>query len=424
MNPHSLIGKGIWIWKTTNCENGDLDAIVRRATSAGFTHLILKIADGDDPYQIWDRRDTALELIPRLHAAGITVWGWNYIYGDPPARDAGKPRYWELEAQGNVKRIQQLIPLGLQGFVIDAEREYETILDRHTKAAGYVKIMRDALPDFPLALASWKFPSTHRGFAWQAFRSQIDLDMPQVYWIGSHNSVTQLERAYTEFTALAPQLPFIPAGPTFFEHDWRPTVQDLTDFLTQCVTRKLPAANFWTWDHLGLRGDEKYNPAKLNFTAEWDAIANFPWPGATAPVSRSESETRPSAATISSAPAGTPVPQTLPTLTGDLFNQLTTALNSRNPDLIVSLYNPTAGHVTAQSTVIGLPAIRAFYVGLLALMPDARFTLTPTLTPDNLRTFNWTATSANGAVTDGRDLLGLLDGKIQYHYTAYTFRAR
>src|SRR3990172_4613572 len=150
VNPHNLKGKGIWIWKTTNCESGDLDAIVARAKSAGFTHVVLKIADGDDAYQIWDRRDTALELIPKLRQAGLAVWGWNYIYGDPPARDAGKQKYWELEAMGNVKRIKQLIPAGLQGFVIDAEREYETILDRHNKAAAYMKIMRDNLPDLPL----------------------------------------------------------------------------------------------------------------------------------------------------------------------------------------------------------------------------------------------------------------------------------
>ena len=410
MTAHNLKGKGIWIWKTTNCESGDLDVIVARAKSAGFTHVVLKIADGDDAYQIWERRDTALELIPKLRQAGLDVWGWNYIYGDPPARDAGKQKYWELEAVGNVKRIKQLIPAGLQGFVIDAEREYETILDRHNKAAAYMKIMRDNLPDLPLALAAWKFPSVHRGFAWNSFRARIDLDMPQVYWIGAHNSVAQLDRSSQEFSALAPKLTFIPIGPTFFEHDWRPTAQDLVDFIKRCAALGFPGANFWAWDHLGLRGNEAHNPRKLNFTAEWDAIASFQWPGTPAP-------------TATPAPVVVSAPPT-PVLTGDIVNQYLTALNAHNPDLVASLYNANAGHVTAQSTVIGAAAIRAFYVGLFAMLPDAKFTVTPTVTQDKVRMFTWSAAGSTGSVTDGSDILGLLNGRIQYHHSAFTFKAK
>jgi len=38
----------------------------------------------------------------------------------------------------------------------------------------------------------------------------------------------------------------------------------------------------------------------------------------------------------------------------------------------------------------------------------------------NTRHFTWTATSSKGKVTNGNDTLGILDGKIVYHYSYYT----
>jgi len=113
-----------------------------------------------------------------------------------------------------------------------------------------------------------------------------------------------------------------------------------------------------------------------------------------------------------------------PVLTGDIVNQYLTALNAHNPDLVASLYNANAGHVTAQSTVIGAAAIRAFYVGLFAMLPDAKFTVTPTVTQDKVRMFTWSAAGSTGSVTDGSDILGLLNGRIQYHHSAFTFKAK
>ena len=398
MNPHNLTGKGIWIWKIFQCDNGNADAIVARALAARFTHVIVKICDGDDAYNIWKDgnqwRDYTLELIPKLSNAGITVWGWNYIYGDPPPRDAGKPNYWVLEAQANVKRINQLRPLGLRGFVIDAEREYETIPDRWNKAAAYLKVLRDNLPDLPIALASWKQPTLHGGFPWAQFRARIDLDLPQVYWIQAHNPVAQVNRSFQEFSAMQPPLPYVAAGPTFFEHNWRPTPQELTDFLTKCVALGLPAANFWAWDHLGLRGGEPYNPAHLNFTAEWDAVANFNWLG--------------------SQPAPAPQPP------ADILTQYFAALNTRNPDTTAALYNANAGHVTAQATTIGQPGIRAVFAALFVRLPNAVFTMTGSNSLGTIRTFTWTAASPGGSVTNGSDTLGLVNGRIQYHHTSYT----
>ncbi len=410
MNPHNLSGKGIWIWKTFQCENGNPDAIVARALAAQYTHVIVKICDGDDAYNIWKDgnqwRDYTLDLIPKLSNAGISVWGWNYIYGDPPPRDAGKPNYWVLEAQANVKRINQLRPLGLRGFVIDAEREYETIPDRANKAAAYMQVLRNNLPDLPIALASWKQPQLHGGFPWAQFRAKTDLDMPQVYWLSAHNPVAQLQLSVQQFSAMPPQLPYAAAGPAFFQNNWRPSVQELIDFLNKAVALNLPAVNLWTWDYLGLRGGEPYNPAHLNFTAEWDAVANFNWPGSL-----------PVPAPAPQPPLPAPQPPQPP---ADLLAQYFAALNTRNPDTVAALYNGNAGHVTAQTTTIGQPGIRAVFAALFARLPNAVFTMTGSNSLGTIRAFTWTAAGPGGSVTNGSDTLGLLNGRIQYHQTSYT----
>ncbi|MBI4771719.1 MAG: hypothetical protein HY784_15220, partial [Chloroflexi bacterium] len=282
MLAHNLKGKGIWIRRVYECENADIGRMVDHAREAGYTHVLVKTSDGDDPYNI-DRsqRDFAAELIPRLRQAGIDVWAWHYVYGDPPPfKDTEKARYWELEAQQAVRRCRALAAMGLQGYVIDAEGEYDRIPDRANKARAFCRILRDGLPDLPIGLASWKWPSYHGPFPWSAFRENIDLDMPQVYWISEHNPVEQLQRSVDEFRRMQPQLPYVAAGPAFFEHNWRPTPDDITAFLRRSLELGLPAANLWAWDHLGLRGGESYNNQNLNFSAEWAAAAAFAWPGA------------------------------------------------------------------------------------------------------------------------------------------------
>ena len=84
LNASPLSGKGVWIRRIVACEQGQLAAIVTRAQSAGFTHIILKIGDGADAYNADPLTGDAFELTRRLREAGLSVWGWHYIYGDKP----------------------------------------------------------------------------------------------------------------------------------------------------------------------------------------------------------------------------------------------------------------------------------------------------------------------------------------------------
>ncbi len=41
-----LQGKGFYIWKIKECENGDIEKIAEKAADGNFSHVIVKIADG------------------------------------------------------------------------------------------------------------------------------------------------------------------------------------------------------------------------------------------------------------------------------------------------------------------------------------------------------------------------------------------
>lgn len=83
----ALTGKGMMIWKIPSCEEGNPSKIASVAKAAGFTHVLIKIADGTYSYNV--NRTTNIDLVPpvvsSLKAQGLKVWGWHYIYGDNPA---------------------------------------------------------------------------------------------------------------------------------------------------------------------------------------------------------------------------------------------------------------------------------------------------------------------------------------------------
>jgi len=105
----------------------------------------------------------------------------------------------------------------------------------------------------------------------------------------------------------------------------------------------------------------------------------------------------------------------------DIVEQYIAALNTREPDKVVSLYSPTAVHVTSARTVQGIEAIRAWYQYLFTtLLPGASITLTGYSGTGSSRHLTWTATSQLGNVNNGSDTFGLFNEKIAYHYTFFT----
>jgi hypothetical protein len=273
-------GKGIWIKRIMDCEQGDLETIVARARQAGFSHVILKIADGADPEHIDLNTgfDYAAELIARLTEAGIEAWSWHHIYGDTPVfKGILRAEYHLSEAERALQRTAQLQSAGLKGFIIKADEHYERIPERARKASQFSAIVRAGLGPLPIGLSSWKYPNSHRRFPWAEFRNHCDFDMPQVFWIGrQREAARQLETSLQRFARLEPALPIVATGPAFRQKKWQPLPDQLRAFLEKAIELGLPAANFWNWDSLSLTGDE--SDTQPDFREHWNVIAEFEWP--------------------------------------------------------------------------------------------------------------------------------------------------
>lgn len=364
----TLYGKGFFIWQIPRCENGIPSAIAARAVEAGLSHVLIKIADGSKWIYNYDF-DTNVDLVPpvvyALREAGIKVWGWHYIWGEYP----------QGEAQ---LAIERTLSLGLDGYVIDAEAEFKK--SGKTRAARrFAQTLRAGLPNIPIALSSYRFPRLHPNFPFSEFLQICDYSMPQVYFEHADNPEEQLERSVEQYMALDPARPVIPTAPTYFTSGWRPSAKEVTRILQKAKDMDLTAANAWSWDYTNRPGSEDL----------WHAVADFNW--------------------VPSAP----VP--------DICELLIGRMNQHNPIHVVDLYLDNAAHVTGARTVTGKDPIREWYRVLFEqLLPNGKFELTGRSGRRSSRNFTWKASSDNGDVLNGCDTLGLINGKIQYHYTYFT----
>jgi len=361
-----LKGKGFFIWKIKDCEKGNPEVIAKTALDAGMTHVLIKIADGAYPYNT--NLDTKADLIQpvaeALKSAGISVWGWHYVYGDYPINEA------------NIA-INQIKKLNIEGYVIDAEWEYKEP-GKKNAAETYMKLLRKSLPNLPIALSSYRFPTYHPQLPWKTFLDYCDFNMPQVYWEKAHNPEPQLTRTIKEFQALSPNRPVIPTGPTYRAGSWVPTQTDTLEFLQTSKKLNLDAVNFFSWDEC--------RPA---YTDLWNTIANFDWN------------------TASSKP--------------DISELFISALNTGNPEKVVEVYTNNAVHVTFQRTIQGIDLIKKWYDTFLnTFFPNCIFSLTGQSGSGSSRQISWSCKRNGNIIVNGTDTIGLLNQKIAYHYTHFT----
>lgn len=361
-----LNGKGFFTWKIPNCEGGNPAAIAAAAKAASLDYLLVKVADGISAYNgNWGAStDYNTPVIQALRTQGIQVWGWHYVYGDNPLG----------EARVAIQRIKQF---NLDGYVIDAETQYETQSKRQA-ARRFMQELRSALPDLPLALSSFRYPSVHAQLPWDEFLAHCDYVMPQVYWIHAHNPGLQLTKTLREFQSLSPQRPIIPTGAAFREHGWQPSIGEVNEFLSAAKKHNLSAVNFWEWS----------DARSTTLPGVWEAISKFAWNGVSTPQ--------------------------------DICQKYIDALNTGSVDTVVAMYSATAIHINSVRTAAGIDALRTWYATLLnQYLPGAKFKLTSFSGVGPTRHFTWTATSSQGSVENGNDTLGIVNDKIAYHYTFF-----
>ena len=355
----SLTGKGLIIWKVQACEYGNIQSIVHKAKSAGLTHVLVKVADGAQPYNA----SYLPGLVAGLKSAGISVWGWQYVYGNSPLDEAAAA----LAAAG---------PLHLDGLVVNAEREYE---GKFGQAGAYMERLSAGLKGTPLALTSFRAPEYHPNFPWTEFLSHCQLNMPQVFWTGGHDPAGLLRQTVEQFKHIYPVAPIIPTGAAYQDGGWRPSPAEIQTFLSAARQMALDGVNFWNWDYAG-----STQGADL-----WEAIGGFDWTGGGAPI--------------------------------DPVSGLFDALNRSDVEAIVKLYEPDGVLVTHQHTLKGSHALRDYYTNFLQTFPRGHFEVEQRESIDNVEHVSWRGSTSAPArmISGGRDTIGVRDGRIQYHTSLY-----
>jgi predicted alpha/beta-hydrolase family hydrolase len=101
-----LGGRAMWIWEMPKSDGGSLTSLIADAHRFGLSTLIVKSSDGTD---MWSQFTP--QLVSALHAAGIKVCAWQYVYGNAPVTEAYKGA--------------AAVHDGADCLIIDAESEYE-----------------------------------------------------------------------------------------------------------------------------------------------------------------------------------------------------------------------------------------------------------------------------------------------------------
>ena len=220
----ALEGQGMWIWYVSKSSGGSVPAIVAQAHAAGVTTVFVKSSDGSSNY--WSQFSP--QLVAELHAGGLKVCAWQYVYGTNPVGEAALG----AEAVAN----------GADCLVIDAEAEYE---GKYAAAQTYIAELRAKVgPSYPLALASFPYVSYHGTFPYSVFLGPggAQFNAPQMYWKDIGVSVDTVY-ANTYIANRIYQRPIFPLGQTYGGI----SQSDLLRFREEAVDYGASGWSFWDW---------------------------------------------------------------------------------------------------------------------------------------------------------------------------------
>ena len=188
-----LQARAMWIWELGFTDRGDLPAIIARAKQYGVATVFVKSSDGSD---FWSHQFTPA-LVRTLHASGLKVCAWQYVYGAAPVKEA------DLGAQA--------VRDGADCLVIDAEAQYQ---GRYVAAQTYLQRLRSLIgARYPVALAGFPYIDFHPAFPYSVFLGPggAQYNAPQMYWRAIGTSVSAVYAhtyAYNEIY----QRPIFPLG--------------------------------------------------------------------------------------------------------------------------------------------------------------------------------------------------------------------
>jgi hypothetical protein len=167
------LGKGDWIYilaNATSAYGGSTASLMAYEKSQGMNYLIIKAGEGDTAYPSAGAPQFTSNLVNSAHAAGLKIFGYTRSYG--------------LNVAGEISVITNAMNLGADGYVIDAESEWEspTLPNNAALAAQLCQGIRAVYPKRFLAHSPFMYIHFHSTFPYKQFGYYCDAVMPQAYW--------------------------------------------------------------------------------------------------------------------------------------------------------------------------------------------------------------------------------------------------
>ena len=218
-----LGGQGMWIWLLGHSSGGSVKAIAKQAHASGVDTVFIKSSDSTNE---WSQFTPG--LVSALHARGLDVCAWQYVYGSHPSGEAKQG----IKAKAD----------GADCLMIDAEAEYE---GRYTAASIYMRKLRHGVGDrFPIALASFPWNDYHPGLPYSVFLGPgaAQHNAPQVYWKAIGTSPQNgLQHMFIENRIY--RRPIEPLGQTYDN----PPPRELAAFRHLTISYGFPGYSWWSW---------------------------------------------------------------------------------------------------------------------------------------------------------------------------------
>lgn len=228
-------GKGLFIWQIKLCMGGDVQLIAQQAKALGLQWVAVKIHRGYSGYNYrlvngqWVD-DYVPALKDALVALGIELWGWGDV--------------WLLDGKREADKImERMEKFDLAGYLMDAEGQAKRSPDRNRQARILAAVL--GMASFAVGLCSYRFPEYHPELPWNELLACCDFHAPQVYWINGKDPAGQLELSMSSLAVLK-DVPFVPAGPLFYEHGWKPTPLEVQEFHA-AVLETCGGVIYWEW---------------------------------------------------------------------------------------------------------------------------------------------------------------------------------
>jgi peptidoglycan hydrolase-like protein with peptidoglycan-binding domain len=224
--PEVFKGNGMWIWQLASSDGGDVAAIAARAHAAGIATVFVKSADG--PASRWAQFSP--ELVAALHANGLRVCAWQFVYGNDPLGEA---------ALG-----VDSVAAGADCLVIDAETKYE---GKYAQAQQYIGALRASLgPSYPIGLTSFPYVDYHPKLPYSVFLGPggAQANLPQVYWRdigGTVDAVSGHTLAHNRIY----KVPIAPLGQTYQSAP----ADELARFRSIWTAYGSAGLSWWSWQH-------------------------------------------------------------------------------------------------------------------------------------------------------------------------------